>query len=168
MAKRGHVCLFGVKYHAELAHAHIERFWMWIKQKIRPFLTGKLVNLKAQIWLAYKSYTVLDARRAARHCRETMNAYRSLASKSDLGLGDLAEEEKKAYATHRRVFDTNTAILKLAADVDVSPHDLRKAATAEKKRKRHAMRETASIKHKKDIAAYFRRVDKYEAKKATQ
>ena len=28
-ADRGHYCLFGVKYHAELAY--IERFWMWLK-----------------------------------------------------------------------------------------------------------------------------------------
>ena len=44
MKERGHVCLFGVKYHAELAH--IERFWMWLKQKIRGRLNGKLAKLK--------------------------------------------------------------------------------------------------------------------------
>jgi hypothetical protein len=41
MKARGHVCLFGVKFHAELAH--IERFWMRLKQKIRSRLTGKQV-----------------------------------------------------------------------------------------------------------------------------
>ena len=44
MRTRGHVALFGVKYHAELAH--IERKWMRLKQRIRPKLDGKLVTLR--------------------------------------------------------------------------------------------------------------------------
>jgi len=45
--KRGHVALFGVKYHAELAH--IERKWMWLKQKIRPRLNGSLRRLSDEL-----------------------------------------------------------------------------------------------------------------------
>ena len=47
MKERGHVCLFGVKYHAELAHN--ERFGMWLKQKIRGRLNGKLAKLKTEM-----------------------------------------------------------------------------------------------------------------------
>ena len=44
MAARGHVALFGVKYHTELAH--IERKWMHLKRRIRPDLNGKIGHLE--------------------------------------------------------------------------------------------------------------------------
>ena len=42
-------------------------------------LANKFDRLKSEIWKEYGNYTVLDARKAARHCRETMEAYRRLA-----------------------------------------------------------------------------------------
>ena len=47
MKERGHIALFGVKYHAELAH--IERKWMWLKQKIRPKLDGAIRRLGQEL-----------------------------------------------------------------------------------------------------------------------
>ena len=87
---------------------------------MRGQLNGKLAKLKQEIWeeyAEYGNYTVLDSRKAARHCRETMEAYRCLGG---LELCDFDNEEKKVYSTHRRVFDSNTDILMLAADMPVS------------------------------------------------
>ena len=66
MKERGHVALFGVKYHAELAH--VERKWMWLKQKIRPRLNGKVGRLQEELGKWFPQFQVADARRAARHC----------------------------------------------------------------------------------------------------
>ena len=53
---------------------------------------------KNEIWKEYGTYTLLDVRKAARHCRETMEAYLRLAEKSDLGLIDLDKEQMKVYS----------------------------------------------------------------------
>ena len=45
MAGRGHMALFGVKYHAELAH--IERKWMHVNRLVRAELDGKYGELEA-------------------------------------------------------------------------------------------------------------------------
>ena len=129
---RGHYCVFGVKCNAELAH--IERVWMWLKSKIRGHLTGKLAKLQSEIWKAYSLYTVLDARKAARHCRETMEAYLRVADSNEIGLSELAAEEVNVYTTHRRVFDANTATLKEVADMPVSDKEKKQAAVLAKKK----------------------------------
>ena len=160
MKERGHVCLFGVKYHAELAH--IERFWMWLKQKIRGRLNGKLAKLKTELWKEYGNYTVLDARKAARHCRETMEAYRRLAEKSDLGLNDLDDEQHKVYSTHRRVFDANHATLCLAADLPVSSEVVKRAKISQTRCANKNTRETLKTKNNSDIESLLKRRKRLE------
>ena len=86
-----------------------------------------------EIWKEYGNYTVLDSRKAARHCRETMEAYRRLAEQDGLGLCDLDNEAKKVYSTHRRVFDSNTDTLMLAADMPVSVSAASRAAISAKR-----------------------------------
>lgn len=156
MAKEGHICLFGVKYHAELAP--IERFWMWLKQKIRNYLDGTLPKLKHLIDQYYGQYTVFDARRAARHCRETLQAYEMLAQAgADMDLTDLHKQEEKVYASHRRVFDTLTDTLKLAADMPVSAAAEKKAEIMKTREEHKVVREKKIAKNQEDIAAMFRR-----------
>lgn len=87
---RGHPCLFGVKYHAELAV--VERHWMFEKRDIRPQLDGTLhvPKLRQQLRIANNKHTILDCRKALRHCRETMRAYQALddsASLDELEVG---------------------------------------------------------------------------------
>ena len=60
-AARGHKALFGVKYHAELAH--IERKWMYLKRFVRPYLNGKLPKLESLLKSEWHKYTVHDARK---------------------------------------------------------------------------------------------------------
>lgn len=96
----GHVALFGVKYHADLAH--VERFWMHLKQQIRPHLTGKYSDLVTLIDEAYCKYTVHQVRRDARHCRELMLAYTEIANAAaqQLDLANLTSLAKE-YKSHR-------------------------------------------------------------------
>lgn len=108
MQAGGHICLFGTKYHAELAA--IERKWMWEKRCIRPKLNGKRERLHALLTDAHKKFTVLDARKAARHCRETMKAYIATRDMCDAGFEAVREQEVK-YKSHRRVFDSCTGLL---------------------------------------------------------
>ena len=103
MVNYGYTALFGVKYHAELAH--IERKWMMLKRAIRTNLDGSLPVLKRLIKDAWPNYTVHDARKSARHCRATMRAYMKLGGTD---LDELREEELKMKG-HRRVFDSVTA-----------------------------------------------------------
>ena len=155
MKARGHVCLFGVKFHAELAH--IERFWMWLKQKIRGRLTGKLAKLRTEIWKEYGTYTVLDSRKAARHCRETMEAYRRLAEHNDLGLDDLDTEQKKVYSTHRRVFESNTAALMVAADMPVTDVAASRAQISATRKANGDIRDMLKSANAKETEALLRR-----------
>ena len=116
MAKRGHQALFGVKYHAEVAW--IERKWMEIKRRIRRRLNGRLPTLKELVKEAFTQYGVLDARKAARHCRETMQAYRMIGS-DEASLQQLREEEIKMKG-HRRVFDSSDGLLKLRSGIELT------------------------------------------------
>ena len=120
MADRGHVCLFGAKYHAELAW--IERKWMLEKREMRPYLNGKRDKLHQLLARAHTKFTVLDARKAARHCRETMRAYLSLSVADDAEFAALKEAEKK-YKGHRRVFDSVTCKLVERAGATLSAHE---------------------------------------------
>ena len=149
-----------MKYHAELAH--IERFWMWLKQKIQGRLNGKLAKLKTELWEEYGKYTLLDARKAARHCRETMEAYRRLAEKSDLGLNDLDKEQMKVYSTHRRVFDANRATLCFASDMPASEVAVRRAEISKTRMENKNTRQTLMTKAKNDIESYLKRRKRHE------
>ena len=111
MKERGHIAMFGVKYHAELAH--IERKWMWLKQKIRPRLNGTIRRLQQELEKWFPQFALADAQKAARHCRETMRGYQVLhAASADVTLLALDEEVRKQYTSHRRVFDVSTGQLR--------------------------------------------------------
>ena len=118
MRSRGHVALFGVKYHAELAH--IERKWMRLKQRIRPKLDGKLGKLRKLLEQFWPKYEVHEARRAARHCRETMRAYVELGDAATL---DQLQDAQKKQKAHRKVIDSADGILKLKANLVMTEED---------------------------------------------
>ena len=80
--QRGHWAFFGVKYHAELAA--IERKWMHMKRAVRGFMTGSLPVLKDLLSLHWQEYTVLNARKDMRYCRDTCVVYRDLGKEADL------------------------------------------------------------------------------------
>ena len=90
----GYFALFGVKYHAELAH--IERKWMYLKRFIRPYLDGKLTSLDKLLRKHWGNYTVHDARKAARYCRNTMSAYRILGDAASLDTLRAEEQKQKS------------------------------------------------------------------------
>ena len=100
---------------------------------------------------------MLDSRKAARHCRETMEAYRRLSAKSDLGLNDLDAEQTKIYTTHRRVFDSNTATLMVASDMPVSTMAVQRAAISATRKANKTSRQTLLSDAKEDIEALLRR-----------
>ena len=119
---RGYFALFGVKYHAELAH--IERKWMYLKRFIRPYLDGKLGTLDKLLRKHWGSYTVHDARKSGRHCRTTMHAYRALGDAASL---DTLREEEQKQKSHRCEVNAQTGRLVLKADLPVTD-DIRKEA----------------------------------------
>ena len=124
----GYIALFGVKYHAELAHN--ERKWMMVKRAIRGKLDGKLPTLRRLLKDAWGGYTVDDARKAARHCRATMRAYMRLGGTD---LEDMRAEELKMKG-HRRVFDSVTGNFILKAGMKQSTIDRICALRSEKRR----------------------------------
>ena len=119
---RGYFALFGVKYHAELAH--IERKWMYLKRFIRPYLDGKLGTLDKLLRKHWGNYTVHDARKSGRHCRTTMHAYRALGDAASL---DTLREEEQKQKSHRCEVNAQTGRLVLKADLPVTD-DIRKKA----------------------------------------
>ena len=132
--------VFGVKYHAELAP--IERKWMFLKQRIRRELNGKLCHLIDLVHREFTRYTVVDAQKACRHCRDTMAAYMALGQQ-EATLASLRDEEKKMKG-HRRVFDSCDNMLKLKAEMVLTT---REKATAQKVAEQ---RETISIHQQLD------------------
>ena len=128
MVNYGYTALFGVKYHAKLAH--IERKRMMIKRAIRSKLDGSLPAVKRLIKDAWPNYTVHDARKSARHCRVTMRAYMKLGGTD---LDELREEELKMKG-HRRVFDSVTARFVLRAEMKLSAKGRVMALRTEKSR----------------------------------
>ena len=119
----GYFALFGVKYHAELAH--IERKWMYLKRFVRPYLDGKLTTLDKLLRKHWSRYTVDDARKAARYCRTTMQAYRALGDSASLDTLRL-EEQKQKY--HRCEVHAETGKLMEKAQLPVTDEMKKKAA----------------------------------------
>jgi hypothetical protein len=75
-------------------------------------------TLRLLVEQAWAEYTLLDAQKAARHCRETMAAYRTVGAQQ-ASLATLREVEIKMKG-HRRVFDTSDNLLKLAANMELT------------------------------------------------
>ena len=165
-------CLFGIKYHSDFAH--VERKWMFMKGGLRKELDGSclllflaLIFLLAGKWetllglvaRSYKQYTVHDARRNARHCRDTMRAYDYIGNKEDLALDEISALEKK-YKGHRRVFDSVTNELMRVADMPRTAHQLKMAARTVKARSQKVEREAWLQIAEKEIASRFARRDR--------
>ncbi len=72
---------------------------------------------------AHSEFTVLDARKAARHCRETMRAYLTLAEADETEFAALKDAEQK-YKGHRRVFDSVTGKLVERAGASRTAHEM--------------------------------------------
>lgn len=132
----GYFALFGVKYHAELAH--IERKWMYLKRFIRPYLNGKLGTLDMLLRKHWANYTVHDARKSARHCRTTMAAYMVL--KDSASLDSLREEEQK-QKSHRCEVVAETGMLVLKANLPTTDAMKKRAANLVSRREWASYRE---------------------------
>ena len=100
---------------------------------------------------------MLNSRKAAQHCRETMEACRRITAKTDLGLNDLDAEQSKIYTTHRRVFDSNTATLMVASDMLVSTMAVQRAAIPATRRADKTSRQTLLTDANDVIDALLRR-----------
>lgn len=162
MAAAGHVALFGVKYHAELAW--IERKWGALKRKIRGKLNGKLATLEKQLRKAWVLFGLDDARKAARHCRDTMRAYVTLGDEISLDKLNDAQKEQKS---HRKVVDAIDGTLKQLADIPLSEKDQRNVAKMQTHRATAAILEPldkiAQVEreaHKRRIATHNKEVAK--------
>jgi hypothetical protein len=152
MKKRGHVALFGVKYHAEMAW--IERKWCSIKNNIRGDLNGTLPRLRDRLRWAFPLFRLEDAHKAARHCRETMAAYRSLSSET--ALAELAEAEKKQRC-HRKEVELINNKLRFKSSFELSEKQLAAIASAEKARDTREEYEEALARFKRDFYAQRKR-----------
>ena len=102
---------------------------------------------------------MLDAQEAARHCRETIEAYRRLAEQTDLGLNDLDNEQQKAYSTHctRHVFDANHATLCIAADMPVSSEVVRRAKISKTHSDNKKIQQALITKNNNDTESLLKR-----------
>ena len=130
MKEAGHVALFGVKYHAELAW--IERKSQGnLKRQIRSQLNGKMKTLEKALKKAWPCFGLDDARKAARHCRDTMRAYVSLGK--DISL-DKLEEAQKEQKSHRRVVDAIDGKLKQLAEIKLTEAQKRNVAKMQTQR----------------------------------
>jgi hypothetical protein len=115
---------FGVKYHAELAS--IERKWMQLKQAIRGLLDGTIPTLRDVIKKHWSKYTVLKARKDARHVRETCAVYKAMGENPSLAALEVGQHE---YKGHRRVFDAVTGMFRaLIASAKMTLESLQTAA----------------------------------------
>ena len=172
MRDRGHCALFGVKYHAELAH--VERKWMWLKNKIRPELNAKMPKLQELLKQAWSLYTIENARKDARHCRGSMAAYRTLHEKAaaegetgEVQMSGLKAAETVEYNSHRCVFASNDTLLRIGADMasEVTETEKARAELTVRRREKKAERAEKRKAHEKDMKAEERR-RAHAAKKA--
>ena len=162
MEEYGYIALFGVKYHAELAH--IERKWMMLKRAIRQKLDGKLPTLKRLLKDAWPEYTVHDARKAARHCRDTMRAYMKLGGTD---LEDMRAEELKMKG-HRRVFDSVTDMFILQSGVRLTVEKRINALRTEKRRLSTLAKAEYDKRNELEWRAQSKRKARYDVDEATK
>jgi len=162
MEEYGYIALFGVKYHAELAH--IERKWMMLKRAIRQKLDGKLPTLKRLLKDAWPEYTVHDARKAARHCRDTMRAYMKLGGTD---LEDMRAEELKMKG-HGRVFDSVTDMFILKSGVRLTVEKRINALRTEKRRLSTLAKAEYDKRNELEWRAQSKRKARYDVDEATK
>ena len=120
---------------------------------------GKWDDLLVLVNKAYKDYTVHDARRNARHCRDTMRAYMVIGNKEDMCLNEVTAMEKQ-YKSHRRVFDSVTNEILLAADMPRTAQQIKIAARTAKARKQKEERKEWLRIAGAEVASRFARRDR--------
>ena len=152
----GYIALFGVKYHAALAH--VERKWMMLKRAIRPKLDGKLPTLKRLIKDAWSGYTLDDARKSARHCRVSMNAYMKLGG-TDL---DLLRTEELKMKGHWRVFDSVAGRFVMKAGLQQTTKQRLDALCTEKARLNRLVKEGYDNGRELDWKSMLKRKARYD------
>ena len=103
---------------------------MGLKRIIRPKLDGTLPRIRRLLKDGFPLFTVNDARKAARHCRDTMKAYASLGNAD---LDSLREEELKMKG-HRRVFDSVTGMFVMSAGLQQTTTQKKYALRTERRR----------------------------------
>ena len=119
----------------------------------------KFEDLLVLVNWAYKNYTVHDARRNARHCRETMKAYIAIGNKNDVFLDEVTALEKK-YKSHRRVFDGVTNQLMMVAEMPRTAHQIKIAVRTAKARDQKEERAALLKLAEAEIASRFCRRDR--------
>ena len=156
----GYFALFGVKYHAELAH--IERKWMYLKRFIRPYLDGKLTTLDKLLRKHWSQYTVGDARKSGRHCRTTMQAYRTLGDSASL---DTLREEEQKQKSHRCEVHAETGRLIEKANMPVTDEMRKKAANLVRRREWAVIRTARVELSEAERESELRRRQKHKRKR---
>ena len=94
-------------------------------------LDGKYGKLEALLRKAWPKYTAHDARKSARHCRETMRAYEVLGDAASL---EMLQEEEKKQKSHRCVVDSADGLLKAKANIALSEKEKKQAEVLVTKR----------------------------------
>ena len=156
MGSFGYVALFGVKYHAECAW--IERKWMRLKELVLPHLDGTLPKLHKLLKKHWKKFAISDAWKAARHCRETIRAYRILGNDVEM---DGLEAARKVQKSHRKAIDSADGLLKEMAQLSLKEKEKRAAAKTLKRRENTAMKDKFFATHEAEFEAYKRRMARY-------
>ena len=159
-ASFGYFALFGVKYHAELAH--IERKWMYLKRFVRPYLDGKLPTLDKLLRKHWGNYTVSDARKSGRYCRTTMNAYRALGDAASL---DTLREEEQKQKTHRCEVHGETGRLIEKANLPLTDEMRRGAANLMSRREWAGIRTARVELSEREAESELRRRQKHKRKR---
>ena len=85
----------------------------------------------------WHKFTVHDARKAARHCRNTMRAYQVLGDSVSL---DMLQEEQKRQKGHRKVVDAGDGLLKAKADIALTEKEKKNAVVLETRREMSSIR----------------------------
>ena len=101
------------------------------------------------------TFTVTDARKAARHCRETALAYLQLGTNADL---DMLREESIKMKGHRRVFCTTSNSLIIKSGVELSTQQKLYARRTEVMRKNKEKDLRDQIRFANQQAAKKRRI----------
>ena len=135
LVKAGHIGFFGAVCHPELAF--IEMKWAHVKQYLRKLVDDKEETLRRVLQDAFsiEACNVDAMRKDARHCRDTMHAYRHLRSQGS----SVSPEEVAASAgvqkRHRVPYASLVAGLIVAAELPVADlARLQKAAATQKVR----------------------------------
>jgi hypothetical protein len=148
MAARGHVALFGVKYHAEMAW--IEAKWCFLKNTIRKHLDGTIATLRKQLKAAFPQFKVEDARKRARKCRDTIAAYAKITDDDGLSqLRSLIDEAK----THRKPVMLHNNQLLVQTGEEIGQAALRNMEKAKRKRDTVAEFAAAVVSQKSEFSA---------------